>query len=243
MLKYLKAANFQCDELVVGATLEALEFAKENSLPVLTNGRVVYSDLDFIKGRSAQELCDISKIKFAMFGKLLMPHTEKIFYRDDHLSIISDASSQKLFFNKIYLFDPEEIENLKSESVKYHIIDLFQRTYWKTPEELIFDTNDNFHKRIQFVEPGRILVHSILSKKELFSQFSSEFFTKKKLYWWSRQMGFKSHVSNNKIRLKLLERYKKKIIVPILPDNIENKVLSYERDGWHSPFSKERFNL
>jgi hypothetical protein len=42
MLSCVAPATFECNELVIGATLGALDFARKNNLPVLTNGKVVY---------------------------------------------------------------------------------------------------------------------------------------------------------------------------------------------------------
>ena len=55
MLRYVAPATFECDELVVGATLESFTFAKKNSLPVLTNGKVVYFDHEFIGDKKKQD--------------------------------------------------------------------------------------------------------------------------------------------------------------------------------------------
>jgi hypothetical protein len=242
MLRYVNPGIFESDELVVGATLEALDFAKDNNLPVLTSRKVVYSDLDVLNGKKAEDIVCSRKMSLCLNGKILFPSVNKIFYREDHLTIISETSSQKLYFNKIYLFDPEEIDNLKITSVKFHIIDLFKREYIKTPEQLLYPSEESFHKLIEFREPGLILAHSLLTKKEMASQETSEFISKKRLYWWLRQNGFKSHVTNNKMRLFPRQRFKKAVYEFILPDNIVDKVVKNEENRWHSPFSKETFN-
>jgi len=242
MLRYVNPGIFESDELVVGATLEALDFAKDNNLPVLTSRKVVYSDLDVLNGKKAEDIVCSRKMSLCLNGKILFPSVNKIFYREDHLTIISETSSQKLYFNKIYIFDPEEIDNLKIISVKFHIIDLFKREYIKTPEQLLYPSEESFHKLIEFREPGLILAHSLLTKKEMASQETSEFISKKRLYWWLRQNGFKSHVTNNKMRLFPRQRFKKAVYEFILPDNIVDKVVKNEENRWHSPFSKETFN-
>lgn len=242
MLRYVNPGIFECNEFVVGATLEALDFAKENNLPVLTNGKVVYFDHDLYNNKKAEDVVCNRKMFLCLKGSLLFPSINKIFYREDHLTLVTETSSQKLYFNKIYLFDSEEIENLKTTSVKYHIIDIFKREYIKTPEQLLYPSEESFHKLIEFREPGLIFAHSLLTKKEMSSQETSEFISKKRLYWWLRQNGFKSHVTNNKMRLFPRQRLKKAVYELILPDNIVDKVVKNEENRWYSPFSKEIFN-
>ena len=115
MLSCVSAATFECDELVIGSSLDALNHARLNNLPVLTNGKVVYYDHEETRaGRKLQDKAANEKIYLSMRGLIIFPYCEKIFLRDGYLSIISQTSSQKLYYNKAHLFTADEIEYLKN---------------------------------------------------------------------------------------------------------------------------------
>jgi hypothetical protein len=224
MLNYIAPATFECNELVVGATLEAFTFAKINNLPVLTTGKVVYYHHELIDGKKKQDKVATFKIATILSGKLVFPFCDKIFLREKYLSIITRTSSQKLYFNKIYLFDSEEIENLKKTIVRFDIVDILKKRYLRTPLQKIIKTGEeNFIKRIEFGKQNLVYCHSTLTKKELNLHEHTEFMARKKTAWWFKENGYKSHVKGNVTKLKHCERLKRAYYELDLPDNILDK--------------------
>jgi len=224
MLRYVAPATFECDELVVGATLEALTFAEINSLPVLTNGKAVYFSHELIDGKKKQDEVASLKMAATLEGRLAFPFCDKIFLREGYLSIITSTSSQKLYFDKIYLFDGEEIENLKKVIVRFDVIDILKKRYLLTPQQKIFETGEEkFIKRIEFGKQNLVYCHSDLTKKELNSHDHTEFMARKKAAWWFKENGYKSHVKGNVTKLKHFKRLKRAYYDLDLPDNIVDK--------------------
>jgi|TARA_R110002012_G_C11630853_1_gene609814 hypothetical protein len=224
MLSYVAPATFECNEIVVGATLEAFVFAKKNNLPVITNGKVVYFDHEFIDGKKKQDEAATFKMAATLSGKLAFPFCDKIFLRQDHLSIITRTSSQKLYFDKIYLFDCEEIENLKKTIIQFDVVDVLKKRYLLTPEQKVFETGEEkFIKTIEFGKQNIIYCHSVLTKKELSSYKHTEFMARKKAAWWFKENGYKSHVKGNVIKLKHHKRIKRAHYNLSLPDSIVDK--------------------
>jgi len=224
MLRYVAPATFECDELVVGATLEALTFAEKSSLPVLTNGKAVYFSHELIDGKKKQDEVASLKMAATLEGRLAFPFCDKIFLREGYLSIITSTSSQKLYFDKIYLFDGEEIENLKKVIVRFDVIDILKKRYLLTPQQKIFETGEEkFIKRIEFGKQNLVYCHSDLTKKELNSHDHTEFMARKKAAWWFKENGYKSHVKGNVTKLKHFKRLKRAYYDLDLPDNIVDK--------------------
>jgi hypothetical protein len=224
MLRYVAPATFECDEIVVGATLEAFTFAKKNSLPVLTNGKVVYFNHELIGDKKKQDEVATFKMAAILAGKLAFPFCDKIFLRDGYLSIITRTSSQKLYFNKIYLFDGEEIENLKKTIVRFDVIDIIKKRYLLTPLQKILETGEEkFIKRIEFGKQNLVYCYSDLTKKELSSHDYTEFMARKKAAWWFKENGYRSHVKGNVTKLKHYKRLKRAYYDLDLPDNIVDK--------------------
>jgi len=224
MLRYVAPATFECDELVVGATLEALTFAEINSLPVLTNGKAVYFSHELIDGKKKQDEVASLKMAATLEGRLAFPFCDKIFLREGYLSIITSTSSQKLYFDKIYLFDGEEVENLKKVIVRFDVIDILKKRYLLTPQQKIFETGEEkFVKRIEFGKQNLVYCHSDLTKKELNSHDHTEFMARKKAAWWFKENGYKSHVKGNVTKLKHFKRLKRAYYDLDLPDNIVDK--------------------
>jgi hypothetical protein len=224
MLRYVAPATFECDELVVGATLEALTFAEKSSLPVLTNGKAVYFSHELIDGKKKQDEVASLKMAATLEGRLAFPFCDKIFLREGYLSIITSTSSQKLYFDKIYLFDGEEVENLKKVIVRFDVIDILKKRYLLTPQQKIFETGEEkFVKRIEFGKQNLVYCHSDLTKKELNSHDHTEFMARKKAAWWFKENGYKSHVKGNVTKLKHFKRLKRAYYDLDLPDNIVDK--------------------
>ena len=169
MLSCVSAATFECDELVIGSSLDALNHARLNNLPVLTNGKVVYYDHEETRaGRKLQDKAANEKIYLSMRGLIIFPYCEKIFLRDGYLSIISQTSSQKLYYNKAHLFNADEIENLKKAVVNYEVVDIIKRKYLSTPEQKIHETEeDNFITKIRFDDVNLLYAYSNLTKQQL----------------------------------------------------------------------------
>ena len=224
MLRYVAPATFECDELVVGATLEALTFAEKSSLPVLTNGKAVYFSHELIDGKKKQDEVASLKMAATLEGRLAFPFCDKIFLREGYLSIITSTSSQKLYFDKIYLFDGEEVENLKKVIVRFDVIDILKKRYLLTPQQKIFETGEEkFIKIIEFGKQNLVYCHSDLTKKELNSHDHTEFMARKKAAWWFKENGYKSHVKGNVTKLKHFKRLKRAYYDLDLPDNIVDK--------------------
>lgn len=224
MLRYVASATFECDELVVGATLEALAFAKENNLPILTNGKVVYFDHEFVDDKKKQDEVAMLKMLASLEGRLAFPFCEQIFLREGYLSIVTRTSSQKLYFNKVYLFDAEEIENLRKTITKFEVVDIIKKRYLLTPEEKILYTGEEkFIKRIEFGEQNIVYCYSDLTKKELSSHDYTEFMARKKAAWWFKENGYRSHVKGNVTKLKHFKRLKRAHYDLDLSDNIVDK--------------------
>ena len=90
MLNYIAPATFECNELVVGATLEAFTFAKINNLPVLTTGKVVYYHHELIDGKKKQDKVATFKIATILSGKLVFPFCDKIFLREKYYQLLQE---------------------------------------------------------------------------------------------------------------------------------------------------------
>jgi len=225
MLSCVSAGTFECDGLVIGATLGGLDFARKNNLPVLTNGKVVYYDYEETKaGRKLQDKAANEKIYLSMRGLMIFPYCEKIFLRDEYFSIISQTSSQKLYFKKAYLFNADEIENLKKTIVDYEVVDIIKRKYLSTPQQKVYETGEkNFITRIRFDDVNLLYAYSNLTKQQLNSHENTEFMAKKKVGWWLKQNGYRSHVKGNYIKLHHQERLKRPNYKLFLPDNIEDR--------------------
>ena len=225
MLSCVSAGTFECDGLVIGATLGGLDFARKNNLPVLTNGKVVYYDYEETKaGRKLQDKAANEKIYLSMKGLMIFPYCEKIFLRDEYFSIISQTSSQKLYFNKAYLFNADEIENLKKTIIDYEVVDIIKRKYLSTPQQKVYETGEeNFITKIRFDDVNLLYTYSNLTKQQLSSYNNTEFMAKKKVSWWLKQNGYRSHVKGNYIKLHHQERLKRPNYKLFLPDNIEDR--------------------
>lgn len=225
MLSYVSPGHFQCDGLIIGSSLGALDYAEQNNLPVLTNGKVVYFNHEVNSdGKKLQDEVANRKILLSLQGKLLFPFCDKIFLRDGYLSIITRTSSQKLYFNKIYLFDGEEIENLKKTIVRFDVIDIIKKRYLLTPIQKILETGEEkFIKRIEFGKQNLVYCYSDLTKKELSSHDYTEFMARKKAAWWFKENGYRSHVKGNVTKLKHFKRLKRAYYDLDLPDNIVDK--------------------
>jgi|TARA_R110000796_G_C14556172_1_gene434366 hypothetical protein len=224
MLKYIAPATFECDKLVVGATLEAFMFAQISNLPVLTTGKVAYYDHELIGDKKKQDEVATFKIAATLSGKLAFPFCDKIFLRENYLSIITRTSSQKLYFNKIYLFDGEEIENLKKTIVRFDVVDIIKKRYLRTPLQKIIKTGEErFIKKIEFGKQNMVYCYSTLTKKELSSHEHTEFMARKKTAWWFKDNGYRSHVKGNLTKLKHFKRLKRSHYNLDLPDNIIDK--------------------
>ena len=204
-------ATFECDELVVGGTLTALQHAVNNNLPILTNGKVFYfSHETDEEGKLLQDAVAMDKISLMLRGKLIFPFVDQIFLRQEYLSLISRTSAQKLYFNKIYLFDPEEIENIRKTINYYEVVDIIKKRYLLTPEVKSFVTGEkDFITHIDFGEQNLIYAKSKLSKKQIGSYDHSEFMSKRKVGWWLKQNGYKSHVKGNVTKLYHHQRLKR----------------------------------
>ena len=227
-MRLVAPATFECDELVVGATLPAVEYAASNNLPLLTNGKVVYflHEVDE-DGKLLQDTVAMDKISLMLRGKLIFPFVDQIFLRQKYLSLISRTSAQKLYFNKIYLFDPEEIENIRRTISCYEVVDIIKKRYLLTPEIKSFVTGEkDFITHIDFGKQNLIYAKSKLSKKQLGSYDHSEFMARRKVGWWLKQSGYKSHVKGNVTKLYHHQRLKRAHYSLKLPANIVDK-----RDG------------
>jgi len=227
-MRVVAPATFECDELVVGATLPAIEYAVNNNLPLLTNGKVIYflHEVDE-EGKLVQDTVAMQKISLAIKGKLVFPFVDQIFLRKNYLSLISRTSAQKLYFNKIYLFDPEEIENIRKTINYYEVVDIIKKRYLLTPEVKSFVTGEkDFITHIDFGKQNLIYAKSKLSKKQLGSYDHSEFMSRRKIGWWLKQNGYKSHVKGNVTKLYHHQRLKRAHYNLKLPPNIVDK-----RDG------------
>tara|TARA_R100001244_G_C5121014_1_gene123493 strand:+ start:25 stop:708 length:684 start_codon:yes stop_codon:yes gene_type:complete len=210
-MRLVAPATFECDELVVGATLPAVEYAVNNNLPLLTNGKVIYFLHEVDEGgKLLQDTVAMHKISLTLRGKLIFPFVDQIFLRQEYLSLISRTSAQKLYFNKIYLFDPEEIENTRKTINYYEVVDIIKKRYLLTPEVKSFVTGEkDFITHIDFGKQNLIYAKSKLSKKQLGSYAHSEFMARRKVGWWLKQNGYKSHVKGNVTKLYHHQRLKR----------------------------------
>ena len=224
MLSYVAPGTFECDGLVIGATLGAFNFAKKNNLPVLTSGKVVYYDHELLDKKKKQDEVATFKIAASLEGKLFFPHCDKIFLRGDYLSVVTNTSSQKLYFKKIYLFDAEEISNLKKTISYFEVIDILKKRYLATPEIKVLNTGEEkFIKTIEFGEQNLVYCYSNLAKKDLAAQDHTEFMARKKAGWWFKQNNYKSHVKGNVTKLKHHKRLIRAHYNLDLPDNMVDK--------------------
>ena len=224
-MKLVAAATFECDELVVGATLKAVDFAVENNLPLLTNGRVVYFSHEV--DEEDQQLQDVvadGKIKLSLSGKLIFPSIDLIYLRGGYLSLISRTSSQKLYFKKLFLFDAEEIENIRRTINYYEVVDVLKKRYLLTPDDKTLTTNEDcFVTKISFGKQNLMYAESKLTAKQLNSHQHSEFMARRKVGWWLKINGYKSHVRRNVTKLHHHKRLKRAHYNLNLPDNIIDK--------------------
>lgn len=221
-MRIVAPATFETNDLIVGATIEAMNFAVENNLPLLTNGKVVYFPHETEKdGKMIQDEVAMKKMSLSMKGKLIFPSVEQIFLRNGYLSLVTRTSSQKLYFNKIHLFDPEEIENLRKTIEFYEVVDIIKKRYLRTPEVKRFITGEkDFVTEVVFGKQNLVYAYSKLTKKQISSHDYSEFMCKRKLGWWLKENGYKSHVKGNITKLYHHERLKRAHYKVNLPDNI-----------------------
>ena len=225
MLSCVAPGAFECNEIVIGSSLDALNYARVNNLPVLTNGKVVYYDHEETRaGRKLQDKAANEKIYLSMRGLIIFPYCEKIFLRDGYVSIISQTSSQKLYYTKAYLFNADEIENLKKTIIDYEVVDIIKRKYLLTPKQKTHETGEeNFVTKIRFDDVNLLYAYSNLTKQQLNLHSHTEFMAKKKVSWWLKQNSFKSHVKGNYIKLHHQERLKRPNYRLSLPDDMEDK--------------------
>jgi hypothetical protein len=224
-MRIVAPATFETSDLIVGATIEAVDYAVKSDLPLLTNGRVVYFSHDVDEsGKMIQDEVSMKKILLSMKGKLIFPSIDQIFLRKGYLSLVSRTSSQKLYFNKIYLFDPEEIENLRKTVEYYEVVDIIKKRYLQPPETKRFVTGEkDFVMEIVFGKQNLIYANSKLTKKQISSHDCSEFMSKRKVGWWLKENGYKSHVKGNVTKLRHHQRLKRTHYKLNLPDNIVDK--------------------
>mgnify|MGYP003148657971 FL=1 len=225
MLSYVSPGHFQCDGLIIGSSLGALDYAEQNNLPVLTNGKVVYFNHEVdSSGKKLQDEVANRKILLSLQGKLLFPFCEKIYLKENYFSIITGTSSQKLYFNKVLVFDPEEIENLQKKIVSFDVVDIIKKRYLLTPDQKVYYTGDDkFITKIEFGKQNLVYAYSKLSKRDLSSHDYTEFMAKRKLGWWFKKNNFKSHVKGNVTKLYHYERLKRACYDLVLPDNLEDR--------------------
>jgi len=221
-MKLVAPATFECDELVAGATLKAVDFAVDNNLPLLTNGKVVYFSHEVSgEDQQLQDVVATEKIKLAITGKLIFPSIDLIYLRSGYLSLISQTSSQKLYFKKLFLFDAEEIENIRRTVNYYEVVDVLKKRYLLTPDNKTFITDeDYFVTEISFGKQNLMYIKSKLTAKQLNSHEHSEFMVRRKVGWWLKINGHKSHVKGNVTKLYHHKRLKRAHYNLNLPDNI-----------------------
>ena len=222
---FVAPATFECDELVVGATLQAVDFATENNLPLLTNGKVVYFSHEVSpEGQRLQDVVANKKIKLAVKGKLVFPSIDSIYLRNNYLSLISRTSSQKLYFKKLFLFDAEEIENIKRTVNYYEIVDILKKRYLLTTDNKRIVTKEKFFvTEIIFGKQNLLYIKSKLTAKQLSGHEHTEFMARRKVGWWLKTNGYKSHVKGNITKLYHHKRLKRAHYHLNLPDNIVDK--------------------
>lgn len=170
------AADFIWEDVVIGADLDAVEFAYDNKCFLIKNREPYHHSYEGLENLWAEKL-------YNLYGLGLIPFIDKInnirvLPEDKLIKVFTERNAFNIQYENVYIFDFENVTGVKTDKtlLHYRVIDWFdcRGLYGLDFDEII--TNDKFVQKVQFFQSRRIdgnqkymdlLCESFLSEDQL----------------------------------------------------------------------------
>ena len=149
------AADIRADNVVIGTSLAAVEYAKNNNCLVLFNTEPSFFTFKKIHSKEYEYDKWQSTASKLSLGTLT-PFGDKISLiriKEDLIEVICHNRKYSVIYKNIIFFDDENIENFPFEKISildYKVCDWFQVTSGTNHKHWLLETDDKFVKKIYF---------------------------------------------------------------------------------------------
>jgi len=196
--------DFEWEDVVIGASLDAVRFAHDNNYFLIKNHKPYHHSYEGVEKEWADKL-------YQLYDLALVPFTNKsnnirIFPEDKLIKVFADHNVFVVRYKNLYVYDDENVEgfSLNRELLHYRVIDWFdcQGLYDLSFEEIV--TEDRFVHKIKLFKSLRIdgnqryldlLCESFLTENQLKSFDYSDTMARFKIIDLLKRRGAKAKVS------------------------------------------------
>jgi len=205
-------ADFKWKDIVVGADLDAVEFAYDNKYFLIKNRLPHHHSYEGIEEAWAEKI-------YQLYNSGLVPFTDKtsnirVLPQDKLIKVFTDSNVFTVQYENIHIFDFENIVGVNSDSefLYYRVVDWFDCRGLHNLEFDEIETDDDFVRKIKFFYTRRVdgnqkyldlLCESFLNENQLKSFEFSDTMTKFKVADLLKKHG----ISNAKITLWKRDSY------------------------------------
>jgi len=238
------------DNLVIGSTVAAIEFAALNKYSIIQTTPLQYLSFD-------QKIESKISLMFELYLKGdVVNHlpTDKVIIRDNVLSFFDGYLKKEIKFKNIYVYDfvnidCEGFELLEEENI-FRVVDwvsfktggIHKHDYLYIGDEILYEVYFYLSKRIQFKKFKDAIAISYMTPKQLKDPNYSDSLVKLKLQQVLKERGFKGKI-NNYVGDKVYHLKPKFEIAKRDVIKISNyKIKTPKNIFYHNSFKKEVIN-
>ena len=150
--------DFCWPEVVLGANIEAVRFARNNNFFLVKNTDAHYHSYEGVQEEWAQKIYELYNIgKSPIVDKV---RSLRVFAEDDLLKAYTDYSIVTIKYEKLHLFDIENVsgleQNYTTTLLGYRVLDFFDAKGLGYPEIEEINIEDQFIKKISFFKTCRL---------------------------------------------------------------------------------------
>ena len=148
--------DFEWENVVVGADLDAVRFAYDNNYFLIKNREPYHHSYEDTEQEWAEKI-------YQLYDSALVPFTDmtnniRVFPEENILKVFTDSNVYIIRYDNLHLYDDENVEglSLERELLHYRVVDWFdcQGLYDLDFEEIV--TEDKFVHKIKLFKTRRI---------------------------------------------------------------------------------------